>query len=602
MAPLGLAVDTQHGPVQGFADTHPLQLTSSALAQPPLEPGNRNPVLKWLAIPYAHAERFTRPTAPTPWSEPKPCLEFGTQFPQPPSNTELLLAKLPGFLMRTQIETSEHSHFVNVFAPGDIQQGEDLPVLVWVYGGALNNGDSARFFYDPTELVRDSAERNQRCIVVTLNYRTNIFGFCASQDLVDEDPQGLAGNYGLYDVVAALEWVQTNIRNFGGSPDRVTVFGQSAGAFLISHLLVSGKKLFQRAICQSGAANTMMLRPVDKAYPAYTRILTSLGVDAASSTPASRLAALRAAPASTLLAEHVATHSLSGLSLALEPAGAQGAVWTQDTMKRLERGERDEWVKEVVLGVTEDEGTIFAQMLGLATWPAFSMYTSQFPPALVGRIQAHYLGGAPELPNKHPEPDSVPLAKTPGARLLADQIFVHPVLDQACALAAPAPSSSTSASSSSTSSAPAPAKAAPAAPARVWLYRLRTGPSSLRSHPVASQLGSFHSIDLPLVFNSRSLWEGEAARGEGREEAARGDERTAEEVGRRWVEFAVSGEPDPSWPTFDPSSPQHLVFGHDGVTHVERVEGATRAERLELYFAGMADGDEGEEVLGRTDE
>jgi len=123
MAPLGLAVDTQHGPVHGFTDTHPLQLTSPALAQPPLQPGNRTPVLKWLAIPYAHADRFKRPVAPTSWSDPKPCLEFGsvhlppppphfgladplarcsTQFPQPPSNTELLCVLLQLTLERRQ--------------------------------------------------------------------------------------------------------------------------------------------------------------------------------------------------------------------------------------------------------------------------------------------------------------------------------------------------------------------------------------------------------------------------------------------------------------------------------------------------------------------
>lgn len=94
----------------------------------------------------------------------------------PPHPVSRSLSRLPGFLLRTHIPTSEDSHFVNVFAPGDVHQGEDLPVLVWVYGGALNNGDAGRFFYDPTELVRDSAARDQRCIVVTLNYRTNIFG------------------------------------------------------------------------------------------------------------------------------------------------------------------------------------------------------------------------------------------------------------------------------------------------------------------------------------------------------------------------------------------------------------------------------------------
>ncbi|BGP42356.1 hypothetical protein JCM10449v2_006361 [Rhodotorula kratochvilovae] len=568
-------VQTVHGPVAGWRDSHPLRLTSSARLG---EHGERAPVAKWLAVPYAQAARFKRPTAPESWSEPKECFEFGSQFPQPPSNTELLLARLPGFLMRTHIPTSEDSHLVNIFAPGDVQEGEDLPVLV---GGALNNGDAGRFFYDPTELVRDGAARGQRAIVVTLNYRTNIFGFCASEDLAEEDPHGLCGNYGLYDVVAALEWVQANIAAFGGSPDRVTAFGQSAGAFIVSHLLVSGKRLFQRAICQSGAVNTMMLRPVEKAYPAYEPILTSLGVDLASSTASSRLAALRAAPAAELLKLHIASHNLSGLSLALEPQ--ESGIWTEDTMARLRRGERDEWVKEVVIGVTEDEGTIFAQMMGLLTPAAFAAYLSQFPPSLHAAIKAAYLPPS----GVHPALGECALKDAPASRLLADQIFVHPVWDQACALSSPAPSPSPSSSSSA------------AAAAKVFLYRLRTGPSSLRSHPVASQLGIFHSIDLPLVFNGASLWTGAAA--EGREDAARGDAQSAEKVGRRWLSFAISGSPDPAWPPFTPSAPAQLVFGHDGATSVERLEGFAE-RKLELRFAGEEEEGAGEEVLGKTDE
>ncbi|TNY17672.1 carboxylesterase [Rhodotorula diobovata] len=594
MAPVSLTVDTQHGPVVGFHDSHPLRLTSSALdseSSPPRPDGaRRSPVAKWLGIPYATAQRFRRPTAPEPWTEPRQCFEFGSQFPQPPSNTELLLSRLPGFLLRTHIPTSEGSHFVNVFAPGDVHQGEDLPVLVWVYGGALNNGDAGRFFYDPTELVRDSAARDQRCIVVTLNYRTNIFGFCASQDLVEEDPHGLAGNYGLYDVVSALEWVQSNIRLFGGSPERVTAFGQSAGAFLISHLLVSGRRLFQRAICQSGAANTMMLRPVDKAYPAYDPILTSLGVDPTTSSPSARLAALRAAPASQLLDLHKATHSLSGLSLALEPEAGGRGTWTRDTMRRLERGERDEWVREVVMGVTEDEGTVFANMLGLVSPAAFDAYVSQFPASIQPRIRNAYLPSSPpgSGPGPHPAEGSVPLTHLPGARLLADQIFVHPVLAQAEALSSGSGSGSESEGTR----------------ARVWLYRLRTGPSSIRAHPAGAQLGAFHSIDLPCVFNSRSLWEGDAAKGsEGRAREVRGDEATAREVGTRWVAFATTGEPDPAWPPFDPSSPSQLVFAHDGATSVEPLDDTlVRGKRLELYFEGHEDEGEGEEVLGTADE
>lgn len=148
-------------------------------------------------------------------------------------------------------------------------------------GGALNTGSSDRFFYDPTSLVRSQRGASERCIVVTGNYRVNLFGFLASKQLSDRDPEGLSGNYGLYDVVKLFEWVkhllslslsqffrtlnlsrlwqvQANIAKFGGDPERVTAFGQSAGAFLISYLLVSGKRLFQRAILQSGAQKTMV--------------------------------------------------------------------------------------------------------------------------------------------------------------------------------------------------------------------------------------------------------------------------------------------------------------------------------------------------------
>ncbi|GAA6009118.1 uncharacterized protein JCM10292_005326 [Rhodotorula paludigena] len=575
MAPLSLTVDTAHGPVTGFADTHPLSLTSPALDPNHASTGNLVPVNKWLGIPYAHAARWKRPTDPQPWTDPKQCFDYGSAFPQPGSNTEMLLARLPGFLMRAQ-KTSEDSHFINVYAPGDVQEGEKLPVLVWVYGGALNNGSADRFFYDATELVRASAARGQRCLVVTGNYRTNVFGFCAHDDLAQDDPNGLCGNYGLYDVVKMFEWVQANVSSFGGDPARVTAFGQSAGAFIISHLLVSGKRLFTRAICQSGAANTMMLRPVDKAYPAYASILSSLGLTS-SSSPSARLAALRSTPASTLLSLHTAAHNFSGLSLTLEPRAAEGAVWTEDSMARLKRGEWDEWIEGVVLGTTADEGTIFAQAMNLLTPEAFTAYTSQFPSSLRPRIAEKYLAPFGGL---HPSTPSVPLTALPGSRLLADQIFVHPVWDQACALSSP------------------PASSRGHAPT-VWLYRLETGVSSLLEHPVAKHLGIMHSMDLPFVFDSSTLWTGEAA--SGREEQAREDGRTAEEVGTRWVTFACEGNPDPAWPQFSPTEPQHLVFSHGGATRTESLADFAR-DKLELFFEGHEREGAGEEVLGKTDE
>lgn len=149
--------------------------------------------------PPLHTALSSLSLRPTPNSCPYTLAPRQTPLADPdhahaPPPVSRSLSRLPGFLLRTHIPTSEGSHFVNVFAPGDVHQGEDLPVLVWVYGGALNNGDAGRFFYDPTELVRDSAARDQRCIVVTLNYRTNIFGAAPSAsrrrggpDLTDVD-------------------------------------------------------------------------------------------------------------------------------------------------------------------------------------------------------------------------------------------------------------------------------------------------------------------------------------------------------------------------------------------------------------------------------
>lgn len=78
---------------------------------------------------------------------------------------------------------------------------------VWVYGGSLNNGSADRSIYDPTEMIRDQAAQGRRVLSVSFNYRTGAFGFMSSPELLASDPDGLVGNYGLYDCVAALEWV-----------------------------------------------------------------------------------------------------------------------------------------------------------------------------------------------------------------------------------------------------------------------------------------------------------------------------------------------------------------------------------------------------------
>jgi para-nitrobenzyl esterase len=126
--------------------------------------------------------------------------------------------------------------------------------MVFVYGGGFVRGSGSYALYDGEALARKDV------IVVTFNYRAGVFGFLAHPLLTRESPHNSSGNYGLLDMIAALHWVKENIANFGGNPDRVTLFGESAGASAISLLLTSPltNGLFEQAILESPGA----MRPI----------------------------------------------------------------------------------------------------------------------------------------------------------------------------------------------------------------------------------------------------------------------------------------------------------------------------------------------------
>lgn len=135
--------------------------------------------------------------------------------------------------------------FLNVYVP---KAGEGpFPVMVWIHGGAFVAGSGGPE-YDPSRLVA------QGVVVVTINYRLGPLGFLAHRDLTNEQDGG-SGNYGLMDQQLALRWVQDNISTFGGDPNNVTIFGESAGGLSVLSHVVSPKAqgLFQRAIVQSGS-------------------------------------------------------------------------------------------------------------------------------------------------------------------------------------------------------------------------------------------------------------------------------------------------------------------------------------------------------------
>ncbi len=141
---------------------------------------------------------------------------------------------------------SEDCLYLNVWTPSD-SDGANLPVYVWFHGGGFVRGSAAEPSYDGASLASRGA------VVVSVNYRLGAFGFFAHPELTRESDHGASGNYGLMDVIAALEWVRDNISAFGGDPNRVAISGQSAGGAIVGNLLVSplAKGLFERAIPMS---------------------------------------------------------------------------------------------------------------------------------------------------------------------------------------------------------------------------------------------------------------------------------------------------------------------------------------------------------------
>jgi para-nitrobenzyl esterase len=166
-----------------------------------------------------------------------------------------------------------------------------LPVMVWIFGGGFQAGSPSEPRQDGENLARKGV------VVVSMNYRLGVFGFFSHPELAKESPHHSAGNYGLLDQVAALNWVHKNIQAFGGDPGNVTIFGESAGSISVSAQMASplSKGLFKRAIGESGGVFLLGNRPVslDQTEQAGRKFAESLG--------AKTLQALRAKPAGEIL-------------------------------------------------------------------------------------------------------------------------------------------------------------------------------------------------------------------------------------------------------------------------------------------------------------
>lgn len=202
------------------------------------------PVQMFLGIPYAAPPvgelRWKPPAPPAKWTGIRKAVDFGAHCMQGPVYGDMTFHDAGG---------SEDCLFLNVWIPAKASATK-LPVMVWIYGGGFQAGSTSESRQDGEQLAQ------QGVVVVSMNYRLGIFGFLVHPDLAKESGRNSAGNYGLLDQVAALQWARQNISAFGGDPANVTIFGESAGSFSVSTLMASPvvKGLFQKAIGESGAA------------------------------------------------------------------------------------------------------------------------------------------------------------------------------------------------------------------------------------------------------------------------------------------------------------------------------------------------------------
>ena len=240
-------------------------------------------------VPYAAPPvgplRWKRPQPCQPWEGVRPATEFAPGCPQTPHDPDSFYYK--EFYRGDHSPKSEDCLYLNVYTPAKAP-GEKLPVLFWVHGGAFTHGWSNEIEFDGAPFCA------QGVILVSINYRVGLFGFLAHPLLSAENEEGISGNYGLYDQAAALRWVHDNIAAFGGDPDNVTIFGQSAGAMSIQILCGSPlcKGLFQGAILQSGAGLNRSV-PMQETAAQNAAYLGSQGFDT--------LEKLRALPADALV-------------------------------------------------------------------------------------------------------------------------------------------------------------------------------------------------------------------------------------------------------------------------------------------------------------
>lgn len=292
-------------------------------------------------IPYAAPPvgdlRWRAPQPAKPWKGIRVSKEFAANCMQVPSF-------LPG-------PQSEDCLGLNIWSPAH-SPSDKLPVMVWIHGGGFHMGSGSQTAYDGEPLA------SQGVLLVSFNYRLGVFGFLAHPALNQESPQGVSGNYGLLDIVSALRWVNHNIRAFGGDPENVTIFGESAGGTAVCDLMVMpmAEGLFQKGISESAA---WMFGPISNVKESwYGRVPMmefgeqQLGSDIAALRRKTAAEVLKLLPARKLGDDRAADHGEQYL-----PA-VDGYVLPDDPARLFAAGKFHHVA--LIAGDNADEGSLFA--------------------------------------------------------------------------------------------------------------------------------------------------------------------------------------------------------------------------------------------------
>jgi para-nitrobenzyl esterase len=242
-------------------------------------------VRSFKAIPFAQP-----PIGELRWRPPQPAKNWDGVRKADKFGPRAMQRNIFGDMAFRSDGVNEDCLYLNVWTPAKSPK-DRLPVLVYFYGGGFAAGDGSEGRYDGESMAQKGI------VVVTLNYRLNVFGFLAHPELTKESPHRASGNYGLLDQAAALQWVHDNIAVFGGDPKQVTIAGESAGSISVSAHMVSplSKTLFARAIGESGSLmGTLTPVPLPESEQIGLKFATNNGLNS--------LAELRALPAEKLLA------------------------------------------------------------------------------------------------------------------------------------------------------------------------------------------------------------------------------------------------------------------------------------------------------------